>query len=158
SGIVFTPDGSYAFITGRADQVNSAFGGGFNGVGLNAGGVSGFLDQTANPLYTDGNVGIIKDPLGPNPQLVAATRPIPFGFPEDLALSADGHYLYVSYQGLPLDTGTGGVLVFDAQAMIQQVQSALQSQPSASLMRKVAIDDLPLNSNNQRQENPLIDV
>jgi YD repeat-containing protein len=158
SGIVFTPDGSYAFITGRADQVNSAFGGGFNGVGLNAGGVSGFLDQTANPLYTDGNVGIIKDPLGPNPQLVAATRPIPFGFPEDLALSADGHYLYVSYQGLPLDTGTGGVLVFDAQAMIQQVQSALQSQPSGSLMRKVAIDDLPLNSNNQRQENPLIDV
>ena len=58
SGIVFSPDGQYAFVTGRADQVNSVFGGGFNGVGLNAVGVSGYLDQFANPLYADGNVGI----------------------------------------------------------------------------------------------------
>ena len=53
---IYYADGKYAFITGRADQVNTTFGGGFNGVGLNAGGVSGFLDQTANPLYADGNV------------------------------------------------------------------------------------------------------
>ena len=138
--------GSYAFVTGRADQVNSVFGGGYNGVGLDATGVSGYLDQTANPLYVDGNIGIIKDPLGPNPQLVAATRPIPFGFPVDLAISDDGQYLYVSYQGLPTATGSGGVLVFDAKALVAQVQSSLAAQPSGSLLRTVAIDDLPLNN------------
>src|SRR5262249_20211072 len=102
-------------------------------------------------------IGIIKDPLGPNPQLVAATRPIPFGFPVDLAISEDGRYLYVSYQGLPLQTGTGGVLVFDAKEMVKQVEANLAAY-SGSVMRKVAIDDLPLNNNNQRQENPLIDL
>ena len=76
SGIVFTPDGSYAFITGRADQVNSVVGGGFNEVGLNATGVSGFLDQTANPLYADGNVGIIK--IASDPIRSSWRRPGPF--------------------------------------------------------------------------------
>ena len=89
---------------------------------------------------------------------MAATRPIPFGFPVDLAISDDGQYLYVSYQGLPTATGSGGVLVFDAKALVAQVQSSLAAQPSGSLLRTVAIDDLPLNNSNQRQENPLIDV
>src|SRR5262249_22179601 len=125
SGIVFSPDGKYAFVTGRADQVNSNFGGGYAGFGnnLNSGGVSGYLDQFANPLYADGNVGIIKDPLTDHPQLVAATRPVPYGFPVDVAISNDGQYLYVSYQGLPTTGGSGGVMVFNAKAMIEEVEN-----------------------------------
>ncbi|MCP5250095.1 MAG: cadherin-like domain-containing protein, partial [Candidatus Accumulibacter sp.] len=157
SGIVFTPDGSYAFVAARADQVNKVFGGGFNGASLNAGGVSGYLDQSANPLYEAGNVAIIKDPLSDHPQVVAATRPTPYGFPVDLALSADGRYLYVSYQGLPTSAGSGGVMVFDARAMLQQVQLQLSTDPSGRDMRKYAIDDLPLVNGN-RAANAQIDL
>ena len=74
---------TYAFVAGRADIVNNTF----------------FTDQDDDPLFEGGNVGIIKDPFGPNPKLIAATRPIADSFPTDLALSADGEYLYVSYQG-----------------------------------------------------------
>ena len=78
-----------------------------------------FTDQDDNPLYEGGNVGIIEDPYGPNPQLIAATRPIPDSYPTELALSADGQYLYVSYQGLPVqvnppDVDANGNLVLDA--------------------------------------------
>ncbi|MHC5733046.1 MAG: hypothetical protein ACYTXY_55255, partial [Nostoc sp.] len=58
-------------------------------------------------------IGIIKDPLGENPQLVAATRPIPLGLVTDLALSNDDQYLYASY---PLG---GGVYIFDVEEMIK---------------------------------------
>ncbi len=157
SGIVFTPDGSYAFVAARADQVNKVFGGEFNGFSFNGGGVSGYLDQSANPLYEAGNVAIIKDPLTDHPQVVAATRPTPHGFPVDLALSADGRYLYVSYQGLPTSAGSGGVMVFDARAMLQLVQLQLAKDPSGKDMRKYAIDDLPLINGN-RAANAEIDV
>src|SRR5262249_30015904 len=63
-GIVFTPDAKYAFVAGRADLVTSVTGGGFDGVGLQASQISGYLDQLQNPIYEDGNVAIIKNPLG----------------------------------------------------------------------------------------------
>src|SRR5439155_3717336 len=98
-------------------------------------------------------------------------------YPVDLALSGDGHYLYVSYQGLPVqltpptfnpdgsvnDPGTrgeGGVLVFDAKAMLQEVDKELKNPafPNGSLPRKIAIDDLPLDASSKLQFNPVIDV
>ena len=120
---------TYAFVAGRADIVDDQF----------------FDSQDDNPLYQGGNVGIIRDPFGSNPQLIAGTRPIPDSNPTDLALSADGQYLYVSYQGLavqvrppdvdangnlvrdsigfPVDDGLGygGILVFNAQQIIDAI-------------------------------------
>ena len=87
NGIVFSPDGRYAFVAGKADIVNNTF----------------FVQQDETPRYTGGNIGIIKDPLGANPQLVAATRPVPFGRPNDLTISPDGQYLYVGYQGIEVE-------------------------------------------------------
>ncbi|MEI9924472.1 MAG: VCBS domain-containing protein [Bradyrhizobium sp.] len=158
-GIVFASYNGidFALVAGRADQVTSVFGGGFNGSDLNATGDDGFLDQTANPLYEDGNIGIIVNPFSTSPQLVAATRPIPFGFPVDLAISDDGRYLYVSYQGLPTTGGEGGVLVYDVQQMLKVVVDTINAD-HASLLRKFAVDDLPLSANNARQPNPLIDI
>ena len=120
---------TFAFVAGRADIVNDTF----------------FTAQDDNILTEGGNVGIIEDPYGPNPQLIAATRPIPDSYPTELALSPDGQYLYVGYQGLsvqvrtpkvdsngnllrdangiPIDDGLafGGIMVFDAQQMVSVV-------------------------------------
>ena len=127
---------TYAFVAGRADIVNDTF----------------FIDQDENPLTEGGNIGIIKDPYGPDPQLIAATRPIPDSYPTDLALSGDGQYLYVSYQGLPVqvsppdvdskgnlvldanglpvDDGLayGGIMVFNAQAIVAAVDDPANQQ------------------------------
>src|SRR5262249_24172886 len=73
------------------------------------------------------NVGIIKDPFGlegfapgsftnkPG-KLVAATRPIPFGFPDNLVLSNDEKFLYVGYRGI------GSVFVFDTEVMRKVIE------------------------------------
>lgn len=93
--ITITKDKKYGFIAGYN---GSKFGSGIESIdGVQAG----------------SNIGIIKDPLGENPQLVAATRPIPLGLVTDLALSNDDQYLYASY---PLG---GGVYIFDVEEMIK---------------------------------------
>ncbi|MEG3847469.1 DNA/RNA non-specific endonuclease, partial [Microcoleus sp. herbarium19] len=74
------------------------------------------------------NIGIIKDPLT-NPQLVAATRPIPDGFATDLALSSDSKYLYASYPNL--SGANGKVYVFDTQEFIRTVTNPAQFQIDA---------------------------
>jgi DNA-binding beta-propeller fold protein YncE len=171
-GIVFTPDGRYAIIAGRADLVTKTFGGGFNGEGIDAVGITGFLDNNNNPFYEAGNIGIIKDPLGPNPQLVAATRTVPGGYPTDLEISADGSLLYVSFQGFPVQAGepseengeidlplqNGAVFVYDLKKMIQQVELQLQNDPQGMLMRKVGINDLPRSEESLRVPNALMDI
>ena len=134
---------TYAFVAGRADIVNNTF----------------FTDQDDDPLYEGGDVGIIKDPFGPNPELIAATRPIADSFPTDLALSADGQYLYVSYQGLGVANASGGIsngalLVFNAAEIVKQIENPA----NAPYLSRVAIDDLPLNQSNQRSVNTAIDV
>ena len=142
-GIVFYTDPSsgtlYAFVAGRADQGTSVVGGGFDGVDLSASAVSGYLDQLANPLFEDGNVAIIENPLGnpegdpsQRPVVVGATRPVPYGYPVDLALTppdptTNQQYLYVSYQGLPTTNGLGGIFVFNATAMIKLVDTLSES-------------------------------
>ena len=97
-------DASYAFVVGR-NAVN--FGQGVESIdGVRAG----------------SNIGIIKNPLGPTPQLVAATRPIPKGYTTDLVLSNDNKYLYASY---PTESGGAGgsVQVFDIEEIINTLNT-----------------------------------
>ncbi len=165
-GIVFTPDGQYAFVAAQANEVTTVTGGGYDGDAddLIASAISGYLDQESNPLYEDGNVAIIKNPLGnpndPNPanrpMVVGATRPIPDGFPIDLGLSppdANGQqFLYVSYSGLPTatlnsnpsnpDIGDGAVFIFNATAMIQEVSSLSQTPDGSLILDEFPVDDL----------------
>ncbi|AFZ10908.1 Ig domain protein group 2 domain protein (plasmid) [Oscillatoria nigro-viridis PCC 7112] len=93
--VTVTPDGKYAFVAGRNSRAN---------IGTREG----------------GNIGIIKDPLGPNPQLVAATRPIPDSLTNNLALSSDGKYLIASY---PTTNLGGSSYVFDVQEMIKAIEN-----------------------------------
>jgi DNA-binding beta-propeller fold protein YncE len=79
--VTVMPDGRYAFVAGRNRQ--------------------GSVLQTDK--RAGGNIGIIKDPLT-NPQLVAATRPIPGAMTADIVLSNDSKYLYASCPNL---NGTG---------------------------------------------------
>jgi DNA-binding beta-propeller fold protein YncE len=76
--VTVLPDASYAFVVGRNNDTK-------------------FFGQEIASVDGDpragSNIGIIQDPLT-NPQLVAATRPIPNGFATDLVLSGDSKYLY----------------------------------------------------------------
>ncbi|MEG4805795.1 beta-propeller fold lactonase family protein [Microcoleus sp. ARI1-B5] len=76
--VTVLPDASYAFVVGRNSDTK-------------------FFGQEIPSIDGDpragSNIGIIKDPLT-NPQLIAATRPIPDGFATDLALSSDSKFLY----------------------------------------------------------------
>ena len=74
------------------------------------------------------NIGIIKDPLT-NPQLVAATRPIPDGLTTDLVLSGDSKYLYASYPNL--SGANGKVYVFDTEEFVKTVTNPGQFQIDA---------------------------
>ena len=154
-GIAFTPDGQYAFVAGRADQVTTVGAAISDGEGGTlAAPITGYLDQMLNPLFEDGNVAIIKNPLGdpndPNPAkrpiVVGAMRPIPDGFPVDLALAppdaAGNQFLYVSYQGLPTSNGAGGVFIFNATAMIQEVDALSKTPAGSLLLDQFAVDDL----------------
>ena len=63
-------------------------------------------------LHTTGSkIGIIKDPFGSNPKLVASTSPIPSAYLSELVLSGDGTRLYANYRL------TGNILVFDVTAL-----------------------------------------
>ena len=95
--VTVTKDGRYAFVAGRNSKK-----------------ITG-LD--ANPL-AGGNIGIIKDPLGPNPKLVAATEPVPGVLTNNVALSGDGKYLIGSYPNLD---GSGSAYVFDVEEIIKTV-------------------------------------
>ncbi|MBW4496375.1 MAG: DNA/RNA non-specific endonuclease [Oscillatoria princeps RMCB-10] len=95
--VTVMPDGRYAFVAGRNRQ--------------------GSVLQTDK--RAGGNIGIIKDPLT-NPQLVAATRPIPQALTADLVLSNDSKYLYASYPNL---NGTGSTYVFDVEEIIETLEN-----------------------------------
>ena len=181
-GIVFytAPNGTvYAFVAGRADQVTSVTGGGNVGDDLIASATTGYLDQDQNPLFEDGNVAIIENPLGdPNgaanqrPVVVGATRPVPYGYPVDLALTAPDatgqQYLYVSYQGLPTisssgsatnNYGSGAIFVFNATAMINMVSTLSQTQAGSLILDQVPVDDITMqNGQPTRALNTTIDV
>ncbi len=103
-----TADGKYAFVAGR------------NTTKLILG-----------EPQAGGNIGIIKDPLGPNPQLVAATEPVPEHFTNNVALSSDGKYLIGSYFHLD---GSGQACVFNVEEIIKTVEN-----PGGSDLTEVAV-------------------
>ncbi|XZO03365.1 MAG: hypothetical protein ACM65L_06505 [Microcoleus sp.] len=95
--VTVTADGKYAFVAGRNSKK--------------------ILEPNANPL-AGGNIGIIKDPLGPNPKLVAATEPVPGVLTNNVTLSGDGKYLIGSYVNLD---SSGSIRIFDAGEIIKTV-------------------------------------
>ena len=99
TSITITNNGEYGFVTGR------------NGTNFGSG------IESVDGVQAGSNIGIIVDPLGTNPHLVAATRPIPVGLINDLVLSADGRYLSAS------SIGRNSVFVFDVQEIIKTIES-----------------------------------
>ena len=97
--VTVTADGKYAFVAGRNSKK--------------------ILEFDANPL-AGGNIGIIKDPLGPNPKLVAATEPVPGILTNNVTLSGDGKYLIGSY---PTLSGGGNAYVFDVGKITEAVEN-----------------------------------
>ena len=93
--VTVTKDGRYAFVAGRNNRGGSG----------------------SNPL-AGGNIGIIKDPLGLNPKLVAATEPVPNALTNNVALSGDGKYLIGSY---PTREAGGSAYIFDAEEIIKTI-------------------------------------
>ncbi len=86
SSIAITPDGQFGFVLGS--NTGPFLQGGFR--------------ESVDGVQAGSSVGIILNPLN-NPQLIAATRPIPDGFSKELAISNDGRYLYVAS---PVNVGT----------------------------------------------------
>ncbi|MDC0835934.1 DNA/RNA non-specific endonuclease, partial [Geitlerinema sp. CS-897] len=75
-----------------------------------------------------GNIGIIKDALSDNPQLVAGTRSLPEARVNGVALSGDGKALYAAYPGLE------STFVFEVEQMLATASNPshwedLRSQP-----------------------------
>ena len=123
SAVVISPDGEYAFVTGYNRYIQGVLS----------------HDPNENPNNpAGGNIGIIKDPLGPAPKLVGATRPIPMSWPDNLTLSPDGKVLYAAYRG------NNFVMAFDVDQMIATVNDA----NFASKLETTPVDDL----------NPAIDL
>jgi hypothetical protein len=112
--VTVTPDKKYAFVAGRNSQKI-------------------FLDSGAVP-EAGGNIGIIKDPLGPNPKLVAATEPVPGALTNNVTLSSDGKYLIGSYPTLDLK---GNTYVLDVGEIIKTVEN-----PRGYDLTKVGVDKI----------------
>jgi hypothetical protein len=109
--VTVTADGKYAFVAGR------------NSTKI-------ILDEP----QAGGNIGIIKDPLGPNPKLVAATQQMPGSLTNNVTLSGDGKYLIGSYPTLDLK---GNTYVFDVGEIIKTVEN-----PGGSDLTKVGVNQI----------------
>jgi hypothetical protein len=113
--IVVHPDLTYAYVTGFA-YPNTTLASRNHGVGI--------------PYPAGSNVGIIKDPLGlqGDPKLIAATRPIPVGFPDGLDVTEDGRFLFVNYALVQVDAGNppGAVFIYDLDEMLNQIEESDQ--------------------------------
>ena len=100
-------------------------------------------------------------PTFQNPQIVAATRAIPAGFPEALAVTSDNQYLIVDYAGVNSAAGSGATFVYSIPA----IAAALAVDPPY-MLENVGIDDTVAvngvgqytNSSGQIEHNAAIDV
>jgi hypothetical protein len=117
--VTVTQDGKYAFVAGRNSRAN---------------------ENTRE----GGNIGIIANPLGPNPRLVAATRPIPGSLTNNVALSSDGKYLIASYPTFGLG---GSSYVFDVEEMIKAIENPGNYKLDA---RDRGVDTWGFQASNQR--------
>ncbi len=134
--VVLTPDGQFAFVAGWS----------FPDPNIPSHNAEAPADDPGGST-----IGIIENPLGPNPRMVAATRSIPNGFPPDLAISPDGNYLYASFPNVPVEKSTKGALfVYDINA----IESAIANTDPA-LLKRYAVDDLV---NGQVGHNSAIDT
>ncbi|NJL77654.1 MAG: tandem-95 repeat protein, partial [Richelia sp. SM2_1_7] len=95
--LTITRDGQYGFVVGNNGGPFLQF---------------GTPREDADGVQAGSNIGIILDPLGENPQLVGATRPIPLAFATDLVLSSDDKYLYVA------NPNGVGVMTYDIDEII----------------------------------------
>ena len=111
--VTLTRDKKYAFVAAR------------NGRLIGSG-----IESIDSPK-AGSNIGIIKDPLGDNPKLVAATRPIPGGLTSDLGLSSNDKYLYATYPGIKSTFG------FDVEEIIKTVE-----QTNLDVLASTPIDDI----------------
>lgn len=111
--VTVLPDASYAFVVGRNTDTKFF--------------AQGIPSVDGDPR-AGSNIAIIKDPLT-NPQVVAATRPIPNGVATDLVLSGDSKYLYASYPNL--SGANGKVYVFDTEEFVKTVTNPGQFQIDA---------------------------
>ncbi len=95
-----TEDGEeYAFVAGRNSDF-SQFG-------------QGIASIDSDPR-AGSSIGIIKDPLN-NPQLIAATKPVPNGYLSGLTLSSDNKYLTASY------TLINSTFVYDVEEILKTI-------------------------------------
>ncbi len=143
--IVTLPDATYAFVLGYALPDP----GSFTDIsqGLYASGIPArdhgvrlsLTDPDYSRYHAGSNIGIIENPLGPNPRLVAATRPIPAGFPLGLALSPDGKELYATFNVPTGPSGNGAVFVYDVEAMTKEIAD------SRALGKSHLLDGYPIN-------------
>jgi len=109
--VTVTADGKYAFVAGSSQSRSNQVG--------------------ADPRE-GGNIGIIEDPLGLTPKLVAATQQVPNSFTNNVALSSDGKYLIGSY---PTLNNGGYTYVFNVPEIIKTVKK-----PGGKDLTKVPID------------------
>jgi hypothetical protein len=158
--IAFTPDLRYAFVTGFDRYVQ----------GLNS------TDLFINPLNpAGGNVGIIYNPFNLDFQdgllprdpmiaglsledvdakLLAATRPTPLSFPDNLVVSPDGALLYVAFKGQNV------IVAYSIPEIIKQVEFSYNRSPRFFGKITYATDRFAVNDllNETVQPNNKIDV
>ena len=118
--VVVTRDLKYAFVTGYNQFIQ--------GVPSRDPDISLF-----NPA--GGNIGIIKDPFGPNAKLVAATRMTPYSFPDNLVLSPGEEYLYAAYSGV------NQIQVFGVSAMLDDLERILAMTDGARQLTRTPINE-----------------
>ncbi|MDC0935965.1 S8 family serine peptidase [Pirellulales bacterium] len=125
STVAITPDDKYAFVAGWSLPDPD--------------------DPSRNHFFPERNpagstIGIIKDPLTVNAQLVGATRAIPVGFIQDLAVTEDGKYLFATYPNIPVEgtDSSGAVLVYDIAA----IDAAVNNPANATLLNRRGINDI----------------
>ena len=136
SAVAILPDLSYAFV--------SAFNQFIQGDASH--------DPNFDPAHPAGsNIGIVKDPFGlaGSAQLVAATRPIPNSFMDNLVLAPDGKTLYAGYRG------NSAVFAFDVQAMLAEVQDGMAF---GDRLQRFPVDDMVNGNIPVDHFNPLIDI
>ncbi|MGM0485754.1 MAG: putative Ig domain-containing protein [Planctomycetota bacterium] len=90
-----------------------------------------FPDWIKEPSSSRGaKIGIVEDPFGDHPRMVAATTPIPLGFADSLAFAPSGDVLYATYRG------ANDILTFSIDHIISTLASADHS------LSEVPIDQL----------------
>ncbi|PSF28557.1 hypothetical protein C7H19_24555, partial [Aphanothece hegewaldii CCALA 016] len=102
------------------------------------------------------SIGIIKDPLK-NPQLIAATRPIPNGYLSALSISSDNNYLTASYPFV-------GTFIYDVKEIIKTIKEHqnslnpfknLTNTPLEEFNSQISVAANPNINGNPTKDNPV---